>query len=291
MKYIIISPVRNEGQYLERTAAAITAQEWLPAQWIIVNDGSTDNTGPLADQLAQQHAWITVLHRTDRGFRQAGGGVIEAYDEGFAAIEVADWEFVVKLDGDLHFAPDYFRRCLEKFAGEERLGIGGGVICIENEGGQWEVEAKNEPVFHVRGATKIYRRGCWEDIGGLLQAPGWDTLDEVKANMLHWETRRFDDVQLLHLRVSGRANGMWQNWVKNGRANYIAGYHPLFMLLKCVKRAFRIQPWFVESLGLFWGYFTSPLKGVRQVPDRQLIKYIREQQLNRLLMRESIWKY
>ena len=88
--------------------------------------------------------------------------------------------------------------------------------------GAVKVESKGDPAFHVRGATKIYRHACWVAIGGLLRETGWDTYDEVKANMLGWETRTFDGLQLVHHRETGGADGTWKNWVKNGRANYIA---------------------------------------------------------------------
>ena len=126
-------------------------------------------------------------------------------------------------------------------------GIGGGTICIET-GERRCRSAKGDPAFHVRGATKIYRRTCWDAIGGLLRETGWDTLDEINANMLGWHTFTFDDLRLIHHRETGRADGSWKNWVKNGRANYVVGYHPLFMLAKCAKRVVE-RPYVVGVAG------------------------------------------
>jgi biofilm PGA synthesis N-glycosyltransferase PgaC len=285
--YIVITPVRNEEQCLQFTIDSMLAQTLRPQHWVIVDDGSTDDTGKIARAAAQVQSWISVVQRPDRGFRQAGGGVVDAFYAGYASVENGSWQFVVKLDGDLSFARDYFERCLEKFKLDRKLGIGGGTIC-NAANGTLVVESKVDPVFHVRGATKIYRRECWEQLGGLIRAPGWDTVDEVKANMLGWTTCTFRDLNLVHHRPAGEAYGQWSNLIKNGRANYVAGYHPLFMLLKCVRRLFE-KPYVIEGFGLWLGFVASYFKGIPQVADREVIKYFRRQQIKRLLGRKSLW--
>src|ERR1035441_6693097 len=307
-KYIVISPVRNEEQYLPQTIQCMAAQSVCPTEWILVDDGSTDSTGSIMDSAAAQHPWIKPTHRKNRGFRQAGGGVIEAFYDGYARLSTVNqlatpgpqhsrppalhhsippWDFLVKLDGDLTFPSDYFEQCLKRFEANPTLGIGGGTICSEVNG-TLEVESKIDPAFHVRGATKIYRRECWDQIGGLIHAPGWDTVDEVKANMLGWTTRTFPDLKLVHHRPAGQAYGQWSNLLKNGRANYIAGYHPLFMLLKCIRRCFE-KPYLLEGCGLWFGFLSGYLKRIPQAPDPNVIRYLRRQQLNRLLGKPSLW--
>ena len=285
--YIIVTPVRNEQDNFPGTIASILSQTVRPRQWIIVDDGSTDATGKIADAAARANPWIRVVHRSDRGFRQPGGGVIEAFYDGFTRVTAPDWEFLVKLDGDLAFASDYFQHCLENFGKNPKLGIGGGVIC-RKAGTELVVESRGDPAFHVRGATKIYRRACWEAIGGLFKAPGWDTIDEVKANMLGWRTHTFTDLRLHQLKNTGSADGNWRNWMKNGLANYITGYHPLFMFAKCAKRTFA-RPYFYGAGGLAWGFISGYLRGVPQVNDAALIRYVRKEQLRKLTLRGSIW--
>jgi len=285
--YVVITPARNEAEHLPKTIAAIASQTITPAKWIIVNDGSTDQTKDLIDAAAKQHPWIEGVHRADRGFRKAGGGVIEAFYDGYARAKDVPWEFVVKLDGDLSFEPTFFERCFQRFEADPKLGLGGGTICNDLTG-KLEPEAKGDPPFHVRGATKIYRRACWEAIGGLLKAPGWDTLDEIKANMLGWRTYTFPELPMHHYRIAGGADGAWKNWVKNGRANYITGYHPLFMMVKCAQRFFR-PPYAVAGLGLFTGFWGGYLRRTSQIDDPKLIRYLRQQQVNRLLGKENIW--
>lgn len=287
MNYLVITPARNEQEHIGHTIRSMAAQTHRPFRWVIVNDGSTDETARLIDAAAREHAWITPVHRQNRGFRKQGGGVIETFYDGYQLIESAPWDFLVKFDADLSFEPDYFERCLEKFSEDPKLGIGGGMISHEVEG-RLVCESPGDPAFHVRGATKIYRRVCWEAIGGLIQAPGWDTIDELKANMLGWTTITFRDIPLRHHRFTGSADGAWKNYVKFGLSNYIAGYHPLFMLLKCLKRSF-CRPVFVGAAGLFWGFCRGYLKREQQVADPELIRYVRRQQLNKLIFKPSLW--
>lgn len=294
--YIVITPVRNEEAHIGRTIQSMVAQTVRPLRWVIVNDGSTDQTGRLLNAAAREHDWIVELHRADRGFRKQGSGVIEAFYDGYALLSGPSsvfhgpqvWSFLVKLDGDLSFAPDYFERCLRHFESQPRLGIAGGTVCCYTAAQGWVVDSPGDPPFHVRGATKIYRRACWEQIGGLIRAPGWDTVDEVKANMLGWQTRTFPELEVRQHKDTGSADGTWQNWVKNGLANYITGYHPLFMLAKCLRRTVR-RPYLLSGAGLWWGFCRGYLRGVPRVSEPQVIRYVREQQLNKLLLRPSLW--
>jgi poly-beta-1,6-N-acetyl-D-glucosamine synthase len=285
-RYVVITPARNEGSEIEQTVHSVLQQTVRPAAWVIVDDGSTDDTGAILDRFARQIPWLKVVHRKDRGFRHPGGGVVEAVLDGYRALEVTDWDFLVKLDADLVLEPNYFERCLAEFSADPKLGVGGGLV-YNLANGKREIESN--PAFHVRGATKIYRRDCWEGLGGLLPAPGWDTLDEVKANMLGWHTRSFPKISVLQRRATGSNDGAWKDYVKNGRANYITGYHPLFMLLKCMKRVPQ-KPCLVAALGLAYGYLYGYWNQIRTVQDPQLIRYVRSQQLRRLTFRESIWK-
>ena len=286
MKYVIISPVRDEEANLARTIESVISQSARPCEWVIVNDGSSDGTGAIADSYARQHSWIKVFHRENRGFRKSGGGVVDAFNDGYHSLESKDWEFIVKLDGDLSFSCKYFQSCFSAFEQEETLGIAGGTIYNVING---QAYLESCPAFHVRGATKIYRRACWDAIGGFWPAPGWDTMDEVKAQMLGWSTRTLPELHVLHHRPTGKNDGTWGAGFKNGRANYICGYHPLFMLLKCVRRV-AMKPYVIQAAALFCGFASGYLRGIPQVNDRSTIKYLRRQQLSRIWGRETIWR-
>jgi glycosyltransferase involved in cell wall biosynthesis len=285
ISYVIITPVRDEAKHLPKTIQSVLAQTIRPAEWIIVNDGSTDATASIMDEAAARYSWVKTVHRLDRGYRKAGGGVVAAFADGYDAMQSRDWDFMVKLDGDLSFGPDYFERCFEHFLRDPLLGIAGGSVYNIIDG-KPVLEAC--PEFHVRGATKIYRRACWEVLGGLMAAPGWDTLDEVQAQMSNWKTRTFPELVLTHHRQTGSADGLWRGLVKNGKANYVCGYHPLFMAAKCAARLMR-PPYVMGSLALASGFIGGYLTKTTQAPDA-LRRYVRTQQLLRLTGRDSIWR-
>ncbi len=285
-KYVIVTPVRDEEKHVRHTLECVAAQTIQPAEWVIVDDGSTDDTGRIIDEYGIQFSWIQTIHRPNRGFREPGGGVVEAFNDGFNHLRTKEWEFIVKLDGDLTFSPDYFRRCLEHFTSEPRLGIGGGEIYY-SLGGQLKLEVN--PRFHVRGATKIYRRACWETIGGLRAVVGWDTIDEVKANMLGWKTYSFRELRLLHHRSTGSAEGLVRDRVKHGLVCYISGYHPLFVVASCLNRLVR-KPYVIGSAAVLFGFLKGYFTHTRRVNEPCMIQYLREQQLRRLCGLETIWK-
>ena len=261
-------------------------QTILPAEWVIVDDGSSDQTGQIAESYAAKHPWIRVYRRPDRGTRKAGGGVIEAFNDGYLQLRGKDWEFLVKLDGDLSFAANYFERCFDRFRDNPEIGIAGGAIYHEKQGKR---ELERNPRFHVRGATKIYRRRCWDAIGGLVVAPGWDTLDEVKANMLGWKTLTFPELQVLHHRLTGTAESIMRDRVKHGVACYVSGYHPLFVLASCVRRTIQ-KPYLLGSAAILYGFLKSYVSRSPRPADKQLVHYLRTQQLKRLCGLETIWK-
>jgi len=286
VKYVIISPVRDEERYIERTTLSVVRQTVRPAEWIIVDDGSSDQTGRILAAYAKEYSWLRLFHRGDRGRRVPGTGVMEAFYDGFRRLESTDWEFIAKLDGDVGLEPDYFHRCFERFEENAKLGMCGGVMYCEQNG---QLKLDEHPMYHVRGAIKLYRRSCWTDIGGLIRSPGWDTVDEVHANMLGWHTRSFSDLKVIHYRPTGAAVGAWRDNVKNGRADYVSGYHPLFIVVKCFKRLFQ-KPYVVKSFAHAYGYLSGYTRRIPRIGNKDLIHYIRTQQMRRLLFLDRNWK-
>jgi glycosyltransferase involved in cell wall biosynthesis len=285
--YVIITPVRNEEKYIEQTIRSVLEQTIKPKQWIIVDDGSSDQTPEIIDKYAMQVPWITTIKRSDRGYRKSGVGVMEAFFDGYNSLNIKEFDFIIKLDGDLKFKSDYFESCIKYFIENSKLGIAGGSIYCYDLKGRLTVE--KAPLFHVRGATKIYRKECWDLINDLLHCTGWDTIDEIKAIQLGWQTRSLPDVPLIQLRSTGGVNGVWKDWVKNGVANYVSGYHPLFVIIKCLKHIFT-KPYFLVSVALCYGFISGYLGKTVKTTDKSMIKFLRNQQMRRVLLRSSIWK-
>ena len=185
-----------------------------------------------------------------------------------------------------HFLDTKFTKCFEHFHQDAELGIGGGEIHHLISG---ELKLETNPRFHVRGATKIYKRACWEAIGGLWPAPGWDTIDEVKANMLGWKTYAFPELHLLHHRFTGTEEGLFRDRVKHGVACYVSGYHPLYVAASCLRRLIK-KPHLVGSVGIMYGFLKAHFDHPPRLEDRTYLAYIRSQQLRRLCGMQTIWK-
>ena len=286
VQYVIITPARDEEKNVEATLRAVTSQTVLPSKWMIVDDGSTDKTAEIVESYTKRYPWIRLGRRANRGARKSGGGVIEAFYDGYNTLHRNDWDYIVKLDGDLTFSPDYFEKCFEHFEADPKLGVGGGNIYHDFAG---EKKVERNPKFHVRGATKIYRRACWEAIGGLFRAPGWDTIDEVKANMLGWKSYSFDELNVVHHRLTGTADGLLRDRIKHGLACYISGYHPLFVAASCARRLLQ-KPYIAGSAAMCYGFIKGYCTRTPRVNDSRLIKYLRNQQLRRLAGLETIWR-
>ncbi len=285
-KYVVISPVRDEERFIDKTIRSVISQTVLPVAYIIVDDGSSDKTGEIIDSFARQYPWIIALHRKDRGFRNSAGGEVQAFYFGFEHANDMTWDYIVKLDGDLSFEKDYFEQCMNFFDKDPKLGLASGVIYNLENG---VLNLERTPRFHVRGAAKMYKKKLWDEMGGMYAINGWDTLDEVKANMLGFSTRNFPELKIVQHRATGMEVGIWKNAIKNGVGSYISGYHPLYLASKIIKRSFR-WPFFIESLGLLYGYCKAIVSRKQRVNDPQLVKYLRKQQLNRLFLKPTIWK-
>lgn len=283
--YVVVTPVRDEEIRLRLTIESMVAQTLRPAEWIIVDDGSSDGTAALIREYAGRHPWIRGCERPNRGHRLSGTGVVEAFYEGYRLLQRKDWGFLVKLDGDLSFARDFFQRALAHFQVQPRLGIGGACLHLMVNGAP---QPERGPQFHVRGATRIYRRRCWEAIGGMVPAPGWDTVDEVRASMQGWSSESFSDLVAFHHRPTGGA-GHWRDMFKRGQGSYVAGYHPLFVAARCL-RHLGSRPYLLGSLGMGAGFVSGYLGQVGVRRDPELVRYVHQQQWRRLWGESTIWQ-
>ncbi|MDW7679446.1 MAG: glycosyltransferase family A protein, partial [bacterium] len=205
---------------------------------------------------------------------------------GIQHINFEDYDFIIRMDGDVVFEPDFFERMFQKLDENPKLGIASGVCFVEVDGNF--IEEKN-PKFHTRGPLKIYKSKCIHDIGGLIEEEGWDTIDEVKANMLGWVTQNFDELRVIHLRRTQSASGALRGYLNQGHVAYYIGYHPMYMLLRAVRKMFN-RPFIVGGVYLYAGYLQGFIKRAPRFEDKKITNYMREQQINKILGKESIWK-
>lgn len=283
-KYAIVTPVKNEEKFFPQTLESILRQEVRPAKWVIVNDGSTDSTGEIIRKAEAENDWIVGIHNSPTTHRRPGGEAVLA--QGIKTLNLDDYDYFVRMDGDLSFGGDYFRKLFALFQQMPKLGIASGVCYLRE---QDKLVEEAHPRFHTRGPLKTYRTTCFRAIGGLSPELGWDTIDEVRANMLGWQTRSFPDLRIIHLRKTQTASGALRGLRNLGKASYYAGYHPLYLTARSVKTMFE-KPYLVGGFSMLRGFFNDFLRGAPQVDDPALIRYLRQQQINRLMGRETIWR-
>ena len=221
--YCLISPARNEAQYIRRTLDSVLAQTVLPKRWIIIDDGSTDETPNILAEYAAKNAIIEVHRRDDRGRRALGGGVVEVFNFGLDLLGHDPVEFVCKLDVDLDLPPRYFERLLDEMASDDRLGSVSGKPYYP-VGGENSGELKSERIGDdvSAGMTKFYRRAFLDDIGGLVKGLIWDGIDCYRGRMLGWSSRSIDeaDLRFIHLRPMGSSD----RGIMTGRRRLGEGY-------------------------------------------------------------------
>lgn len=279
-KYVIITPVRNEEKYIGKTLHAVANQTIKPSQWIIVNDGSTDDTQRIVEEMMQTNDWITLVNVQDRGYAAVGSGIVEAFNQGFSQINKnLDWDFLAKLDGDLSMDEDYFEELMNRFDKDDKLGIAGGTcFCIEGD----QLHEEKMPTFHPLAAARFYRRQCFEEVGGLSNSNAWDTIDLLRARTRGWKTRRFADLKIIHYRIMSSRAGLWEGKKRTGRNLYLTGYSPTFLIARSMYRLFN-KPYIIESVAVMYGYFKAMLKGEPLDVTPEEKAFLRSEQRRRMV--------
>lgn len=250
-RYLVVSPVKDEARFVERTLLSVAQQTLPPARWIIVDDGSTDDTPAILRRFAQGRAWIDVVTRESRAARQPGSAVMNAFFHGLARAELDAFDYVVKLDCDLELPEDYFERMIDRFERQPRLGIASGIYLEEGAQG-WRAIAM--PAYHAAGASKVMRTACFREIGGFVRERGWDTVDELRAQVRGWTTGHFEDIRFRHLKPEGSGIGNLRTNAMHGDVYYLTGGGPLFLLFKAAHRMVAGAPPVIGGLAMLWGY-------------------------------------
>ncbi len=276
---VVISPCRDEAQFVALTLRSVVNQTRRPDHWMIVDDGSSDATADIVSRYAADHPWIELMRRQRGGPRQLGPGVVAAFNAGLAHLGNAPFDVIAKLDCDLEFGPDCFAAILAHFD-DARVGMASGTTSLK-AGPQ--LVSERYTAYHVPGQAKFYRRTCFEQIGGLQPIYGWDIIDETDARRHGWTTLSDPTIVMVHHRRQGAALGTWQGRIIWGRGAYAIGSHPLFALARGLYRMAE-RPWVIGGLAFLWGFFSGYFHPeVQRTPDGDLIRYLRHEQFYRLL--------
>ena len=267
---------------MRRTLDSIIAQTERPTRWLIVDDGSTDDSPKILAEYAAQHDWITVIRRENRGHRAVGPGVIEAFYAGLETVNLDDYAYLCKLDLDLNLPPRYFEILMDRMQENPRIGTCSGKAYFRNSQGQMVSENIGDEMS--LGMTKFYSVVCFRQIGGFVREVMWDGIDCHKARMLGWTPVSWDDPELRfeHLRPMGSSQqGIYTGRRRHGFGQYYMGTHPLFMIASAINRM-RQPPYLLGGLAMLQGYFSAMLRRAPRHVDADLVTFIRAYQLQAL---------
>lgn len=276
-RYCLITPCRDEAKYARRTLDSIVKQTIRPALWVIVDDGSKDETPQILAEYASQYPWIKVITRADRGERKVGGGVIDAFYEGYNSINPTDFEYVTKIDLDLDIPPTYFQRMMERMEANPRLATCSGKPYMELDG-QLVSEACGDE--NSVGMIKFYRTKAFEEIGGFVRMVMWDGIDGHKCRMLGWEAESFDDAEtrFIHLRPMGTSHkSWWTGRVRHGTGQWFMGTSLPYMTASALFRMTR-PPIVVGGYAMWWGWVKSWWNKAPRLEEPDFRKFLRKYQ-------------
>ncbi len=277
--YVIISPCRNEESFMRKTLDSVVGQTILPALWVIVDDGSSDLTPEILAEYAAKYSFIQLVSRENRGHRSVGPGVIEAFYEGLDTIDLKQFSFICKLDLDLIMPPRYFETLIARMNGNPRLGnCSGKPYYIDKVTGEFVSEGCGDE--NAIGASKFYRRECFEEIGGFVRQVMWDGIDGHRCRQLGWLAMSWDEpnIRFTHLRPMGSSQqNIITGRIRHGFGQYFMGTGLVYMLVSGFYRMTR-PPVFFGGLAMLWGYLKSWLTRVPRFEDAELSAFIRKYQ-------------
>jgi len=283
--YLAISPCRDEALNLRRSLESVVRQTVRPGLWVLVDDGSTDGTSEILAEYAARHDWIRIVRRADRGVRSVGPGVVDAFYAGLEAVDASAFDYLCKLDVDLDLPPRYFELLLGYMGADERLGTASGKPFFRDAGGRKVSEACGDEMSV--GMTKLYRRTCFEEIGGFVRSVMWDGIDCHRCRMRGWIACAFDDPELAfeHLRPMGSSGaGLWAGRLRHGRGQHFMGTGLVYMMASAFYRMTR-PPLVVGGIGMLVGYLGSALRGRSRYDDAAFRRFLRDYQ--RACLREG----
>jgi len=278
-RYVLITPARNEEAFIELTLQSMVQQTLRPVRWVIVSDGSTDRTDEIVRKYAAQHSWIELLRMPERAERHFGGKVL-CFRAASERVKGLEYDVIGNLDADMSFESDLFEFLMKRFAENPRLGVGGAPFTEGN--GTYDFRFSS--VEHVSGACQMFRRECFEQIGGYtpIKGGGIDVVAVLTARMKGWQTRTFPEKSLMHHRAMGTASHSdMAARFRLGRKDYVLGRHVLWETFRSAYQMSR-RPFVLGGGALFLGYLWAWLQRVERPVPRELIEFQRREQMQRL---------
>jgi glycosyltransferase involved in cell wall biosynthesis len=279
MTYVLITPARNEADYIELTIQSMIEQTSPPLKWVIVSDGSTDGTDDIVKKYLHAYPWMELVRTPERKERHFSGKVL-AFNAGYEKVKNLSYNIIGNLDADLSFDKDYFEFLLSKFIENPKLGVAG-TPFVEDEK---HYNFKFASTDHVSGACQLFRKNCFEEIGGYIpiKAGGIDWTAVTTARMKGWTTRTFVEKTCTHHRKIGTGgNGKLTAQFKYGQKNYFLGGHPLWHLSRSIFQM-KNKPYIIGGILLLWGYTWAFITRMERPISKELMAFYRTEQMQRL---------
>ncbi len=280
MKYVLIIPARNEEAHIEKTIGSVVAQTVRPERLVIVNDGSTDGTGEIAQEYASKFSWIEVVNRpqqTERNF----AGKVHAFNAGLERVRALPFDVIGNLDADISFEPDYMEFLLGKFAENPKLGVAGTSMRESDYDAEKDSFYNENDVF---GACQLFRRACFEEVGGYTPVK-WGGIDWIAVRMARykgWQTRSFREKTFFHYRPMGATEtNIWKARFDYGRKDYFLGNHPLWEVFRVGFQMLK-KPYGIGGLILLFGYVHSLASRIERPVPPELLRFHRREQIDRM---------
>jgi biofilm PGA synthesis N-glycosyltransferase PgaC len=284
LRIALVTPAYNEEHTLPRLAESIAAQTTPAVAWAIVDDGSPDATGEVAAGLAASDPRILTTTRTrPPGYAADQGSPAAAFNGGLRLLENAGvlYDVVMKADADLELEPGFVEAIAAAFAADPRLGVASGLVLVNRAGG---VVIEETGGFHTRGATKAYRRTCLDEIGGVVERLGWDTIDEIAAHAKGWRVATVREARALQVRPTGTATGVMRGRARAGRACHLVGYPFWAVLVRAGRRSVE-PPYVVGSLAMIYGYLRARVRREPRTAPPEVTAHLRHTLRQRLFLR------
>jgi poly-beta-1,6-N-acetyl-D-glucosamine synthase len=279
LTYVLITPARNEVENIERTIQAVIRQTVRPAKWIIVSDGSTDGTDEIVRKYAAEHHWVELVRRQERAERNFAGKA-DSFNAGYSRIKNLKFDIIGNLDADLSFEEDYFSFLLDKFTEDPTLGVAGTPFREGND----TYDYRFTSIEHVSGACQLFRRKCFEEIGGYtpLKRGGVDLVASITARMNGWKTRTFTGKVCEHHRKTqfGKHSDRATEF-RSGYQDYLMGAHPVWELFRCIYQSSK-RPFLIRGTLLFAGYSCALLRRAERPVSKEFMAFRRQEQMYRL---------
>ncbi|MDA8089843.1 MAG: glycosyltransferase family A protein [Actinomycetota bacterium] len=291
-EYVLITAARNEAAYIARTIESVCMQTIRPSKWVIVSDGSTDETDEIIKKYAVKHNFIFFQRRECGCNRPDFASKAFALEDGYRWLQGLEYHYIGILDADITFEATYYEEVLKRFYTNTRLGICGGFV-YEKINGLFKSRPTNS-TRSVAGGIQFFQRECYEKIGGIMpsKSGGEDWMAEISARMAGWEVAAFPELAVHHHKPGSSVRGTARECIRQGKMDYAIGSHPLFEIFKCVRRV-KVKPFFIGSILRIFGYAHAWASGEKRVMLPEAMAFLRAEQLNRIkhsLQDSRIWR-